>query len=271
MPVLRDVVFAERIGFRPLTLDLHLPAASGPLPVVVFVHGGGWRLGSRRVFTPGLSYEQSFGLVTAAGFAVAAIDYRLSGEATFPAPVEDVTAAIDWIAGHGAADHGLDASRIVLWGESAGAHLAALAALAPAESRVAGVVDWYGPADLTRLGVHLDPGHPETFDDATDTREAGLLGGSPSALSALAAAASPARVVRSGAAPFLVAHGTADTLVPFAQSAEFAAALEAAGVPVELAPVPDASHFWRGAPDTGALFAAALAFAHRVTEAVEPA
>jgi acetyl esterase/lipase len=264
--VYRDVVFADRLGFRPLTLDLHLPTAGGtaPFPVVVFVHGGGWRTGSRRVFCPGVTPDRSFGLVTAAGFAVAAIDYRLS--------VEDVLSAIEWIDGDGSSEFGLDPARVVLWGESAGAHLAALAALSPdggggSIRRVAGVIDWYGPADLTTMGAQLDPEHPEAFADATDTREAGLLGGSPSALPEIAVAASPVFAVRPDAPPFLIAHGTADTLVPYAQSADFAAALEAAGVAVELVPVPGASHFWRGAPDTDTLFAAAVAFAHRVTGA----
>ena len=91
--VLRDVVFAERTGFRPLSLDLHLPAGTGEaVPVVLFLHGGGWRLGSRRTFVPRLAEAESFGRITAAGFAVASADYRLSGEARFPAQVEDVLA-----------------------------------------------------------------------------------------------------------------------------------------------------------------------------------
>ena len=262
--VLRDLVFAERRGFRPLTLDLHLPAAL-PAPVVVFVHGGGWRLGSRRAFTPGLTDAQSFGLITAAGFAVAAIDYRLSGEALFPAPVDDVVAALAWVRESGAA-HGLDPSRVVLWGESAGAHLASLAAFADPDG-VRGVIDWYGPADLTTLGRQLDPEHPDAQDDDPESREAGLIGGAVSARLEQARAASPALQVPAGAPPFLVAHGTADTAVPFAQSEAFAAALRAAGGQVELVPVPGADHFWRGVDDTAGLFATALDFAERVTSA----
>ena len=100
-PILRDVVFAERQGFRPLSLDLHRPAAS-PAPVVLFLQGGGWRLGSRRTFVPHRSEAETFGRITGAGFAVASADYRLSGEARFPAQVDDVLAAIAWLREHGA-------------------------------------------------------------------------------------------------------------------------------------------------------------------------
>ena len=262
MTVERDVVFAERVGFRPLTLDLHLPEASAA-PVVLFVHGGGWRLGSRRTFIPGLAEAESFGRITAAGFAVAAVDHRLSGEARFPGPIDDVVAAIDWLVEHGA-EHGVDPSRIVLWGESSGAHVAVLATLRRPE-QVAGVVDWYGPADLTRLGRHLFPDDPDRFDLDPGTREAGLLGGPVGALPDLAAAASPALQVVAGLPPFLVSHGEADDLMPIAQSEALVAALTAEGVPVEFARVPGAGHFWRGAPDVGALFSAALDFATRMT------
>ncbi|HET6824545.1 MAG TPA: alpha/beta hydrolase [Amnibacterium sp.] len=260
--VVRDVVYAELPGFRPLTLDLHLPDAR-PAPVVVFVHGGGWRLGSRRTFTPGLSEAESFGRITAAGFAVAAVDHRLSGEAVFPAPVDDVVAAVRWLRAHGP-ERGVDAARAVLWGESSGAHLAALAAIREPDG-VAGVVDWYGPADLTRLGRDLFPADPDRFDRDPRTREAGLLGGPVGERRDLAAAASPARQVRPGLPPFLVAHGEADDLMPIAQSEALVAALTAHGVPAEFIRVPSAGHFWRGAADVGSLFAAALAFASRVT------
>lgn len=263
--VVRDVVFAEFPGFRPLSLDLHL-ADARPAPVVVFVHGGGWRLGSRRTFTPGLGDADSFGRITAAGFAVAAVDHRLSGEAPFPAPVDDVVAAVHWLREHGA-EYGVDPARLVLWGESSGAHLAALAAIRE-PTGIAGVVDWYGPADLTRLGRDLFPADPDRFDRDALTREAGLLGGPVGERPDLAEAASPARQVRAGLPPFLVAHGEADELIPIAQSEALVAALTAHGVPAEFIRVPGAGHFWRGAADIARLFATALAFTSRVTGAV---
>jgi acetyl esterase/lipase len=263
-PVLRDIVFAERPGFRPLSLDLHLPVAT-PAPVVLFLHGGGWRLGTRRSFVLHRSEAETFGRVTAAGFAVASADYRLSGEARFPAQIDDVLAAVAWLRAHGA-EHGLDTSRIVLWGESSGAHLAALAALAPS-SGIAGVVDWYGPADLTALGRHLDPDDPARFDDDPSTREAGLLGGAVGRLPDAARAASPALQVHADAPPFLILHGEADTLMPFAQSRALADALREVGAEIELVGVPGASHFWQGVDDLGPLFDRSLAFVRRVSAA----
>jgi acetyl esterase/lipase len=265
--VLRDVVYAELQGFRPLSLDLHLPD-DRPAPVVVFVHGGGWRRGSRRTFVPGLAEAASFGRIVAAGFAVAAVDHRLSGEARFPAPVDDVVEAVRWLREHGTG-LGVDAGRLVLWGESSGAHLAALAAIRE-PAGIAGVVDWYGPADLTRLGRDLFPDDPDRFDGDATTREADLLGGPVGERPELARAASPALQVRPGLPPFLVAHGEADDLVPIAQSEALVAALTAAGSDVEFRRVPGASHFWRGAADVDALLGDAIAFARDVTSGLMP-
>ncbi len=143
-----------------------LPAAADA-PLVVFLHGGGWLRGSRKVFTPGISDAESFDRIVAAGFAVASCEYRLSGEALFPAQLDDVAAALAWLHAHGA-EHGIDASRLVLWGVSAGATLAALTGLGRED--VCGVVDWFGPADLIALAEH-DTGEPPA-----ETREARWLG-----------------------------------------------------------------------------------------------
>jgi acetyl esterase/lipase len=115
-PTLRrvpDIRYAEVLGYRPLELDLYLPSVERPAPVVVYVHGGGWQRGSRRDPPPLLAADFYDG-IAAQGFAVAAVDYRLSGEARFPAPVEDVRAAVGWIRDNAAA-YGLDAGRLFLW------------------------------------------------------------------------------------------------------------------------------------------------------------
>src|SRR6478735_1255759 len=101
MPSLLEVDFAQPEGFRPLSLDLRTPDADNA-PLVVFLHGGGWLRGSRKVFTPGISDAVSFDRIVAAGFAVASCEYRLSGEARFPAQLEDVDAALAWLQAHGA-------------------------------------------------------------------------------------------------------------------------------------------------------------------------
>ncbi len=140
-----DIEYAQIPGFRPLELDLYLPdpaarrprrppstrrarrRASPPVPVVVHVHGGGWLRGSRRHPLPALGDGFYPGLA-AAGLAVAAIDYRLSGEARYPAAVDDVRAAVAWVRA-ALPGYGITPGPVVLWGDSAGGHLALLAAL----------------------------------------------------------------------------------------------------------------------------------------------
>jgi len=249
------LVYSRPVGYRPLKLDLYVPGAP-PAPLIVFVHGGGWLRGDRGTAGPAFAAWRPgfFERVVKAGFAIASVDYRLSGEATFPAQYDDVATAIDWLAEHGA-EYGADAARPLLWGESAGAHLAALVALRAPAGRIAGVIDWYGPMDLASM--------PEA-DDA-DSRESRLLGAAVSSVPGLARGASPLTYVHEAAPPFLVAHGTADHLVPYRQSAGFAAALHRAGADVRLTPVEGATHMWRGLADPEPLFHAALDFAREIT------
>lgn len=255
MPSILEVDFAQPTGFRPLSLDLRMPEAARA-PLVLFLHGGGFLRGSRKVFTPGISDAQSFDRIVGAGFAVASCEYRLSGEARFPAQLDDVDAALAWLHEHGAA-HGVDASRIVLWGVSAGATLAALTGLRRDDVR--GVVDWFGPADLFAMADSATGERPE------ETREARWLGSPAARMPDAARLASPAMQAHAGAPPFHIAHGTADEHVPFAQSEALAVALRAVAVDVEFDPVPGGKHFWQGLDDTDALFHRAIDFARRVT------
>jgi acetyl esterase/lipase len=236
-------------GFRPLELDLYRPdAPAAPVPVIVHVHGGGWRRGSRRVPLPRLGsgfYDE----LAARGFAVAAIDYRLSGEARYPAAVEDVRAAIGWVREHADA-YGMDAGRVFAWGDSAGGHLALLAALTG--SGVQGVVAWFPVTDLAGLlsDVTEAGGHP---DPGPESREALFLGAPAASVPGLAREASPVTYASAAAPPVLLMHGAADDLVPPAQSIRLAEALAQAGARVELELVPGATHFWNGAGDVAAI------------------
>jgi acetyl esterase/lipase len=120
--VVADVLFATPAG-HPLYADLYLPdAVAIRRPVIVWLHGGAWRLGDRRL-CPDLSRH-----FAERGFAMVSVDYRLSQQAVFPAQIEDVKTAIRWVR-HVADQYGLDRDRIGLWGSSAGAHLGALAAV----------------------------------------------------------------------------------------------------------------------------------------------
>ncbi|MFI6982911.1 alpha/beta hydrolase fold domain-containing protein [Embleya sp. NPDC050154] len=260
---MRAVPYGKLEGSRPLELDLWLPETdrSEPLPLVLFVHGGAWRRGRRddmgfrtRRWNPG-----PFARLAKAGFAVACADYRLSGEATFPAPLDDLGTALRWLTLR-SAELGIDTRRTVVWGESAGGHLASLLALTHTDPRPAGAVVWYAPGDLTTARGRFTP------EDAT-TPEALLLGAAPAAVPERAHAAGPLAHVHPGAPPFLLVHGDADTLVACSHSESLASALDQVGAPVDLWTVPGADHGWHGLPDAAVaeIFARSLAFARRVT------
>jgi acetyl esterase/lipase len=250
-----DIRYGEVLGYRPLELDLFLPVVDGPLPVVVYVHGGGWQRGTRRE-PPPLIDADFYDQIAAAGLAVAAVDYRLSGEARFPAALEDVRTAVSWVRDNAAA-YGLDADRVSLWGDSAGGHLALLAALTGAAVRA--VVAWFPVTDL--LGMPSDlAGAGAVPDRGPDSREARLLGAPAASVPELARQASPVAYAHAGAPPILLMHGTVDDLVPAAQSVRLAEALDQAGAVVELELVPGATHFWKGASDVAGIMRRSIEF-----------
>lgn len=230
--VLRDMEYVPS-GHERNRLDLYLPDQAGlPLPVIVWVHGGGWR-GGDKASCPVSSFATN-------GYAVAAINYRFSQHAIFPAQIYDCKAAIRWLRAN-AGKYGLDSEDIGAWGSSAGGHLVALLGTttnakdfdgpgghADQSSRVQAVVDWYGPTDFLTVG-------------AKDTR-ASLLGGDAQAVRERAIQASPMTYVTGAAAPFLIMHGDEDKTVPLAQSQVFAEALRAAGADVTLVILPGAGH-----------------------------
>ena len=217
----RDLVYAEMEG-EGILLDLYLPANSqGPFPVVVWVHGGAWRARSK-------DNCPLIPLVRRHGFAVAGINYRLSGEATFPAQIHDCKAAIRWLRAN-AEKYNLDPTRIGAFGTSAGGHLVALLGTSGGvkelegpggnlafSSRVQAVCDWFGPSDLTRM----------LGGEAVGA----LLGASSADLLEKAKLASPITYVSPDDPPFLVFHGDNDSTVPHEQSALLIEALKKAGV-----------------------------------------
>jgi acetyl esterase/lipase len=256
--LLAGVPYAAIPGVRPLELDLYLPAGEGPSPVALFLHGGGWRLGSRRSGGPAFPGHSLFERVARTGIAVASADYRLTGEAVWPAQLSDAKAAVRWLRVR-AGELGVDGDRIAAWGESAGGHLAELLGLVadPAlegdvgmtgpSSAVVAVAAWYAPSDVA--AVATDTGADPA--DAT-TREAQLLGAAPSSVPDVAAQASPVTYARAGVPPFLLLHGRADRFVPCVQSERLAAALTGAGADVELHTYDRADHMWLGAPEAAA-------------------
>ncbi|WP_033218592.1 alpha/beta hydrolase [Kitasatospora phosalacinea] len=273
--LLRDAVYRVPEGGRPLTVDLWLPetAAAQPVPVVVFVHGGGWRAG--RKDDPGPRFRDwepgPFARLAQQGFGVACPQYRLSGEARYPAQSDDLAAALAWLHAR-AGELGLDTARTVLWGESAGGHLAALAALsspAPgASATITGCVTWYAPTDLPNLGEDL-PGEGRHHADDPCSREALLLGGPPGREREAARAASPVSHAGPGAPPFLLLHGTDDALVPARQSVRLAEALREHGHQPELRLIAGGNHLWVGLDDEEVrdCYLRTLDFARRCTRA----
>ncbi|MBL8111829.1 MAG: alpha/beta hydrolase [Acidobacteria bacterium] len=244
-----------RAGSTPLLLDLYVPDGPGPFPVIVWIHGGGWSGGTRSLDANGPIVRQ-----TTRGYALASLDYRLSGQARFPAQIEDVKAGLRWLRKE-AATHRLDASRLAVWGSSAGGHLVALlgtsggvadlaGTLNPGQNdRVTCVVDWFGPSNFVTMAGQSLP--CSTIDhSAASSPEGQLLGCAPPSCPETARRASPVTYVSPDDPPFLIVHGTNDCTVPPGQSQELHDALRAAGVDSTLVLIPGAGH--GGAPFTDA-------------------
>ena len=216
--------------------DLYVPKPAGeakeakPLPLVIWIHGGGWQNGGKGGGPATALLEQ--------GFAVATINYRLSGDAIFPAQIHDCKAAVRHLRGK-AKEYGIDPERFGVWGSSAGGHLVALVGTSgdvkelegdvgdftSVSSRVQAVCDWFGPTDLSKMGGrHDDAGSPESK----------LIGGAMQEHLDRVAKANPITYVSADDPAFLIQHGDKDPVVPYNQSELLRDALEKAKVPVTL-------------------------------------
>jgi len=220
-------------------LDLYLPGKTDrPLPVIVWIHGGGWSAGSKDDGCPAVPF-------VAKGYAGASINYRLSQHALFPAQIEDCKAAVRWLRAN-AKKYNLDTKHIGVWGASAGGHLVALLGTTGSvkelegtggnldqSSQVQCVLDWFGPTDFVKMGGWQ--GNP-------DSPMAKLVGGPVKDRQELAAKANPITYVCKDSAPFLIMHGEEDNLVPMNQSELLDEALRTAGVESTLVRVPKNGH-----------------------------
>lgn len=255
-----DIGFSTIAGYRPLTLDLYRPAkADASLPLVIYVHGGGWMAGHTRQSGAFSDFPSVLAQLSARGYVVASLEYRLSGEAPFPAAIDDVRAAIRFLKAN-AGRFGIDTSHVAIWGGSAGGQLAALAALdcghAPAGADkanagqsdcVQAAVGWYGVYDFATMPQSAIPRAENQYLDC-------MKGACPPDR---IAAASPAAHVDAKDPPMLLIHGSDDKTVPATQSQELAAKLKAAHVPVMLEIIPEVGHSWIG-PDAAATRTASL-------------
>lgn len=247
--VVKDLVYS-RAGGAPRLADLYLPdGMDKPIPVILWVHGGGWRFGDRNL-SPNLSRW-----FAERGFAMVSFDYRLSDEVKFPEPVADVKTAVRWVRSV-AAEYGLDAEAIGLWGSSAGGHLSACAALsgdqfvtdehAGFSDSVQAVVDGYGPTDFSRIDADRVAAPPKVLDAETvvvkltvptahpDSFESRHIGVAVREGAPEVECANPVNYMHAGTPPFLILHGESDALVPWTQSQLLYDALAKAGNEVTL-------------------------------------
>jgi acetyl esterase/lipase len=247
-----QMVYRTLPGFRPLTMDIYQTTEkSYPRPGLIFVHGGNWVGGDTRHNGTFGDWPALLASLAAQGYVVASVDYRLSGEAHFPAALQDVKSAISWMRGH-AEEYNLDPTRIAIWGASAGGQLASLAgvscgvaALEPASDSkekppsdcVQAVIDWYGIIDFETMWSDLGKPAPDK------SIEGDYLGCEPALCpTGIARNASPLPYVEAMSPPFLIQQGQDDVTVSPKQSQALYDALRAKGVPATLQMYPGVMH-----------------------------
>lgn len=244
----RDVAYQQLAGYTPQVVDIYVPATKGPHPLVLYIHGGGWVGGHTRHSGALADFPKALAALAAEGFTVASLEYRLSGEAKFPAQLQDAKAALRFLGSH-AAKYRTDPARVGVWGGSAGGHLAALTALTCKDTRLdpaaaghmcaTAAVTWYGVFDFAKM---VGPARPNG-----DQNVGKLLDCAHPCPSEKFASASPVSYIDAKDPPFLLIHGNDDKVVPVAQSQQAEAAFRAAGVPVETIYIPGVDHSFIGA------------------------
>lgn len=250
---LRDLDYVGAGNQRQM-LDLYLPEskADKPLPLVVYIHGGGWEAGSKD------RADALLGLIQGSTpYAGASLNYRLTDQAQWPAQIFDCKAAIRWLRAH-AQEYNLDPDKIAVFGISAGGHLVSMLGVTGGvkelegdlgkhldqSSRVSCVLDFCGPSNFLTFGGKgsiLDPEDPKG-------PLAHLIGGPLKDRQGVARNASPVNYITQDDAPFLIIHGDKDNIVPYSQATEFDAALKAAHIPSILLTGTDGGHVFLSPP-----------------------
>ena len=239
--ILKDIKYATTPE-KQLFLDLYMPTNATKPALMVWIHGGAWSGGSKE--NPPTEFIEH-------GFALASINYRLSGEAKFPAQIHDIKAAIRFLRAN-AQKYGFDADKIILWGSSAGGHLAVLAGVTngnadlegnlgenlQTSSKVQVILDYYGPTNLTTI---LKQSTPHGLNVRTPALE--LLFGKPvKDISAELSLASPVFHIDKNDPPLFICHGDQDIQVPINQSIELYGKYKQAGLKVEIEFIYGAAH-----------------------------
>ncbi|CAH0529878.1 alpha/beta hydrolase [Vibrio hippocampi] len=233
----KDIVY-KRVGEREIKLDIYTPnlQAKQQYPLLVWVHGGAWKRGSKDAIpTKNPLLLES---VLEQGYALASVDYRLSGEATFPAPVQDINDALNFLHDEASRYH-IDANNVVMMGRSAGGHLAGFIGAtntaygdvdfySQPKYHVSAVVSFFGPTDLLALG---QKGGRPTSKKSSVSR---FLGDIPANIPKLAEQASTTTYINEQTPPYIQLHGTLDKRVPLSQSEVLKQKLDKFGVENQL-------------------------------------
>ncbi len=242
-PTLPNVEYA-RVEGQPLLLDLYLaPATEAPTPLIVWVHGGAWRAGSKA--------DVPIQALVARGFSIASVDYRLSTVARFPAQAHDIKAAIRYLRAN-AAKHHFDPQRFVIAGSSAGGHLAALVGVSNGHKELEGkvgehlsvssdvqaIVSFFGASNLETI---LSQSKPHGLSVRVPALQL-LLGGQPTEQPALAKLASPVTHVDDHDPPLLLIHGDQDPQMPINQSHELEGAYKKVQRPCQFEVIHHGAH-----------------------------
>lgn len=259
-----DIRYANHQGLRPLTLDVYRVPEGSPKPAIVFIHGGGFMGGSNRGGSLPMSWPMPtlMAQIAARGYVVIAPNYRLSGEAKFPAQLEDAKAVVRWTRAN-AAKYGIDPQRVAIWGESVGGSIAALIGTscgvadlegkggnANQSSCVQAVVDYYGVTDMAKLDGQAPP-NATIIHNSPDSSQSNVLGCvlHYQCPSSVVQRANPIAYIDAADAnvPFLIVHGDGDTAVSWKQSQILYDALRAKNVSAKLEIIPGLGHSFQGA------------------------
>jgi acetyl esterase/lipase len=241
-PTYRDIAYANTSSTQKL--DLYLPPGGGPFPLVINIHGGGFKLGDKSMVDQALGQR-----LLSAGYAIASIDYRLSEETQFPAAVLDAKSAVRFLRAN-AAQYKLNPDKIAAFGQSAGGNLASLLGTTGdvadfddpdlgntgVSSRVQAVINWFGPNDFGQMDAQAKAQGCSASDQAhnkADSFESLYLGAAVPTVPELVKQANPITYISQDDPPFLIQKGDQDCTVPVENTKMLADALQAAGLDVQ--------------------------------------
>lgn len=224
--VFRDIAYASVSAAQ--TMDIYLPEGDGPFPVVVLIHGGAFKMGDKRMET------RNAEALVAKGYAAVSINYRLSGEAIFPAQIHDCKAAVRFLRAN-ATKYKLNPDKIGSWGASAGGNLSALlgtsSGVAELEgaslgnprisSKVSASVDWFGPIDFLTMDGEAQALGFSLNTNSANSPESQLIGKAIQSAPELVKKANPATYITSDDGAFFIQVGSMDRNIPYLQSRNF--------------------------------------------------